>query len=238
MNLFIANVSYNNTFQNLSAQLRAHRTPGVEQIHHFELASSLLTWSFNTAWVHALNLRKSAGITHFLLWHSDVQPMGEDWLRVFLDEFESNEADVLSAIIPIKDSRGLTSTALDTDEWRPKRITTHEANEVLPVSWTNELLLINSGLMLCDFTKPWVEKICFTMRDEIVQQPDGEWVVRCEPEDWNFSRQCRRLGLKLVATRAVTVQHHGAGCWSSASVWGDPIDKQNEFATEKVLIDG
>lgn len=240
MKLFIANPTYTQGTQNLTAQLQAYRAKRPSHLHHFEISGSLLTWCFNQAWAAALNLRESAGLTHFLLWHADIRPITKDWLDVFIDEFRASEADVMSAIVPIKDQRGLTSTARDIsgDPWRPVRVTQHEANNILPVSWTSDDVLLNTGLMLCDFTKPWVEEICFTMRDRIRKDSNGMWVVDCEPEDWNFSRQCHKLGLKLVATRCVTVQHFGIGCWSSADVWGDETDQQNLISSEKVQVYG
>lgn len=224
--LAIGNPSYMVGTQNLPAQLSAYRTD-IGRIHHLELTGSILTWSFNTLWAAALNLKEEAGLTHFLLWHSDIRPLGQDWLKTMIEEMFASEADVLSAIVPIKDRRGLTSTALDTDPWQPVRITQHQAHHELPVSWTAPNLLLNTGLMLVDFTKPWVYDVCFHMHDRIVRNPEGKWTAHVIPEDWDFSRQCHRLGLKLVATRCVTVEHFGQGCWNSSQIWGEKFDETN-----------
>ena len=236
--IFIANPGYGVGTQNLPAQLAAYRGGNdARTCHHFEITGSLLTWCFNTAWATALNLKETVGLTHFLLWHADVRPVGQDWLDVLLSEMKASGADVLSAIIPIKDSRGLTSTARDSDPWQPIRVTQHEAQRILPQTWTSDDVLLNTGLMLVDFTKDWVYKVKFTMQDQIVRRPDGKWTALIEPEDWNFSRQCHRFGLKLVATRAVVVEHFGQGCWRSDAAWGAEIDTQNVPLPEPIIPD-
>lgn len=238
MNLFIANPSYQGGTQNVRAQLAAHSQRDGRTIHHFEIASSLLTWSFNTAWATALNLKEQAGLTHFLLWHSDIAPRGDDWLDCFIAEMNMTKAQVLSAIIPIKDQRGLTSTAADTDEWRPIRLTQRQTHEILPETWTAPWLLFNTGLMLVDFRDDWVYSVRFHMRDRIVRDENGKWTAMVEPEDWHFSRQCRGLGVRCYVTRKVVVNHWGVGVWSSDQVWGDTIDGQNASLVAEQLNSG
>lgn len=238
MNLLIANPSYNASVQNLRAQLAAYASRPGWVLHNFELASSLLTWCFNSAWATALNLKEKEGLTHFLLWHADIRPQGDDWLDRFIAEMERTDADVLSAIVPIKDQRGLTSTAIDTDPWRPMRITQTQAQRELPETWTAPWLLFNTGLMLVDFRKPWVYDTCFTMRDQIVRDENGNWTAMVEPEDWHFSRQCQRLSVKAYVTRKVTVDHFGTGCWSSDKVWGEATDQQNGALVANKLLTG
>lgn len=220
---------YQNAVQNLSAHLDAmKKVEGQDkEIHHAEINGSLLTWCFNSLWAMALNLKEESGLDYFLLWHADVKPVTEGWLETLIKELRDAEGDVISAIVPIKDARGLTSTARDSDPFRPIRITQHEAVNILPVSWTSEDVLLNTGLMLVDFSKPWVYDVCFTMQDRIVRRGDGKFIADIEPEDWNFSRQLHRKGLKLVATRAVTVEHFGVGTWRSDQVWGWETDRQN-----------
>ncbi len=237
MNLLIANPSYNASVQNLRAQLAAYAASPGRTIHSFELASSLLTWCFNSAWATALNLKEQEGLTHFLLWHADIRPRGDDWLDRFVAEMEATEADVLSAIVPIKDQRGLTSTAADTDPWRPIRITQRQAHD-LPETWTAPWLLFNTGLMLVDFRKPWVYDVCFTMNDRIVRDERGMWTAMVEPEDWHFSRQCRQLGVRALVTRKIVVDHFGTGCWGSDKVWGEEVDQQNGSLVANKLLNG
>lgn len=230
--LGIAVPSYGPGHVSGGALLKLSQSKRLKGVAFFETTGSILTASFNHCWCWALNARKG-GLTHFLLMHADVKPQNLDWIDVLLSEMEKAEADVLSAIIPIKDGRGLTSTALDTNRWHPVRITQKQSKE-LPATWTSDGLLTNTGLMLVDFRKPWVEKTCFTIHDELVCE-DGEWRTRCEPEDWNFARQCRALNLRIFATRAVTVEHFGANVWSSDKEWGWDIDDQNTAKSEFII---
>ena len=40
------------------------------------------------------------------------------------------------------------------------------------------------------------------------------------PEDWNFSGWCARKGLRVFATRKVSVGHHGTMCYTNDGPWG------------------
>lgn len=232
--LLIGNPSYDRSRMNVSAQLVAHRGTAIVETIHAEMDGSALTFSFNQLWCAALNGRRSHGVTHFLLWHADVKPIGDDWLNVMFQEMSENEADVLSAIIPIKDSRGLTSTALDNgDQWRPLRLTQKQVwSKDLPDTWTAEGLMFNTGLMLVDFRKPWVEKICFTMKDKIELGKDGIFRAYCESEDWNFSRQCAALGVNSFVTRKVVTEHYGITRFRSDQIWGNETDIDNGVAKQ------
>lgn len=212
--ILIGTPSYGGGIQNLAPHIWATEERGDWKIDHLEATSSLLTWTFNTLWAYALNAR-ARGVTHFLMLHSDVRPSTKDWLRVMMREMERSGAQVLSAIIPIKSQGGLTSTAFDTDPWRPRKLSLREAAELPDETWSAEGLLVNTGLMLVDFRGDWVEKICFTINDRIRQAKDGTWIAEVEPEDWNFSRQCRALGIRLYVTRAVMLEHYGQQRWTN-----------------------
>ena len=73
-----------------------------------------------------MNLRKERALSHWVLLHSDVVPVEENWILTLKAEMDKVKADVLSAVLPIKDSRGLTSTAPDTHQWQPRRLTMKE----------------------------------------------------------------------------------------------------------------
>jgi len=208
------------------AIIRAHVAHPDWQIEEFESVGSLLTAGFNRAWAYALNMRERGEITHFLMLHDDIRPREENWLDLLFAEMESANAQVLSSIVPIKDNRGLTSTALDTDPWRPMRFTMHQIHESRPVTWTDERLLFNTGCMLVDFSGDWVTQVCFTITDRIVFEK-GEWKAYVQPEDWDFSRQCRDLGVRIAVTRAVTIEHFGGSFWPSDMVWGEEADFSN-----------
>lgn len=194
-------------------------------LHIQEQPGSLLTAACNALWAHMLNLRKHDGLTHFVMLHADVKPATREWLSLLLDEMKRVEADVISAIVPIKDERGLTSTAWDTDFWRPRRLTLTEA-AVMPTTWSAPDVLLNTGLMVVDVRGDWVNKIHFHIEDRIVLT-DGAYHHDCAPEDWNFSRDARNAGARLYATRIVPVEHYGTGCWKSDVIQGWNTDEQN-----------
>ena len=76
-----------------------------------DLGFSIATHTFNMLWAQAYNARRELGLTHFAMLHSDVHP-DENWIDTLLDEMDRTGADVVSAIIAIKDCKGLTSTGL------------------------------------------------------------------------------------------------------------------------------
>lgn len=187
---------------------------------------SLLTLSFNTLWCEALNARRD-GITHFVMLHDDVGPIDDGWIDTLLAEQQKAKADILSAVIPIKDERGLTSTAVyDRRTNRMRRLTMTEVTELPPTfdaeraGYPGCVLLPNTGLWVCDFTRPWVEEICFTIRDKNFVGPEGKWVAQCFSEDWDFGIQAQRLGLRVCATTAVKLIHRGGFDYPNFTAWG------------------
>ena len=191
--------------------------------------ASLLAHNFNCLWCAALNQREQNGLTHFAMHHADIAAE-PGWIDTLLDEMERARADVISAVVPIKDQRGLTSTGLqDPNTLQIRRLTLAEVLE-LPRTFSaanrfavpGDYLMVNTGLWLCDFTKPWVEEVYFEIRDGIVRNPDtGRFQANVLPEDWNFSGWCARRGLKVVATQAVAVAHHGQATYRNDHRWGD-----------------
>jgi len=198
----------------------------VSNIDTFEASSSLLASAFNLCWVEALNRRaNNPPVTHFLLMHADIVPVDFDWFQQLWEQFEKNNCQVLSAAVPIKNDLGLTSIGMESDNlWRPRRLTVSEILD-REVTWTDPNVLVNTGMLLVDFTKPWVEKVCFTINDRITK-PNGKWQVDVEPEDWNFSRQCRALGVPLHVTRRVAISHMGRNAWRNDVRWGKPVDPE------------
>ena len=213
--------SYSGWRINSSAVLNAMRSPFP--IKSVEVVSSLLAHGFNKAWALALNER-SSGITHFAMLHADVQPLPEDWLSRMIREMDRYRAGVLSVSLPIKNPRGLTSTALDLgDNWRVQRLMQKEI-QARPETWTDPTLLINTGLMLVDFTQPWVEDFAFTINDRIIKNAYGKWEAEVESEDWYFSRFLHKHGISVYVTRTIAALHSGEHAWSNQGTWGDEID--------------
>lgn len=211
--------SYDGQRHNSTALVSLH----LSNIATMEMNGSLLTASFNRCWVKALNKRKE-GVTHFLMLHADVVPVEMTWIEQLYEEFTANRCQVLSAAIPIKTIQGMTSTAWETgDIFRPRRLTLTEMH-ARPVTWTHPKLLVNTGMMLVDFTQPWVEQICFTMNDRNRRDENGNWTTDIEPEDWNFSRQCKALGVPVWVTRRVKINHIGRGSFRNDVAWGQSTD--------------
>lgn len=185
-------------------------------------SSSLLPFTFNILWTGALNdSANDNGPTHFAMLHDDICP-DPGWLSVLLEELEHFDADIVSAVVPIKDGRGLTSTALDTtgDPFNPYRLTVREAFD-RPATFTHPLILLNTGCWVCRLDRPWARQVGFVQRDTIRQGPDGQLSPQTAPEDWNFSRAVRgKGGSKLYATRKATLSHDRAE-FHNRSVWGE-----------------
>lgn len=224
MMLFTALPTYDRSRVNLFPILDLAQTLG-DNVYLYEGASSFLTAAFNLAWVEALNLRETKKLTHFLLLHADVVPLGPAWINVLLDEMERVDAKVLSLILPIKDGRGLVSTALDNGDMTPRGFTTAQIQN-MPETFTHPDLLVNSGCLLVDFREPWVEQICFDVNNAIVKKNEyGKFEVKSEPEDYHFSRQCKRLGVPVYATRKVKAHHVGNFKYPNDQVWGQDVDE-------------
>lgn len=190
--------------------------------------SSLLALNMNSLWCDALNRRhRGDPIDYHAMQHADVEPQ-DYWLDVLVAELEARDLDVLSCVVPIKDARGVTSTAVaraDGNNWKVKhRLTMAEAYR-LPETFTSEdvggPLLVNTGLWVCRFDRDWVKKVWFTINDRIAwDEAKQVYHPLNEPEDWYISRLFHELGLKVGATRKVQLAHRGPVAFSNVRPWG------------------
>jgi predicted O-methyltransferase YrrM len=188
---------------------------------------SLLASNFNQLWCAALNIVHSGQrLDYFAMLHDDVAP--EDfWLDKLIDELESRQLDVLGAVVPIKDTRGMTSLALhrEGDNWMPKaRLSMHDVYE-LPETFTGDdlsaPLLLNTGCWVAKWSQEWCRKVHFEINDRIVfNQAANRYQAQTEPEDWFFSRLCHELGLKIGATRKIELLHQGEMEFTNSRPWG------------------
>lgn len=183
-------------------------------------STSMLTMCFNELWCDALN---SEGCDVFCMLHDDVVPT-PGWLDVMVDELLASGADILSAVIPIKDFRGISSTAfMDKETGRPRRLTMTEAQQLRTfdaetAGYPDHHLLINTGLWVCRLNQDWNKEVCFTVRDRIVEI-DGKYYAQGFSEDWMFGLWASRRGLKVMATTKVPCKHVGAHEYPSGA-WG------------------
>lgn len=220
LRLFLALPSYDGSRYNGTAVGYAlhHRGP-FKDVTVEDAGSSLLASNFNHMWARALNARHE-GITHFLMVHADVVPHAARWLEALAEVMQRARAEVLSVVIPIKDERGLTSTAIEgPTKWNPRRLTMTELQGQLP-TFTHPALLVNTGLLLVDMRRPWVERVHFSINDEMARDDSGRFYARTEPEDWFFSRRAREQGVALYATREIAVTHMGRAGYTNSGAWG------------------
>lgn len=184
------------------------------------------TGGFNNLWCEALNDRKH-GLTHFAMIHVDVVAE-HGWLDKMIELMDKYCADVMSAIIPIKSRAGFVSTAIDQsngaamgtkEHYDISALNLHEVHRMADKTFTDENILINTGLMLVDMRKPWVEKMCFRFENDIIKIGD-EFKPFQVSEDWHFSREAKKLGAKLYATREISVKHMGRAAYVNSQPWG------------------
>lgn len=213
-------------------------TRGRCRVGQFSRRASLLAWAFNDMWCEAINLARRGQVTRFAMLHADVVPLpcpGDGgrppaWADALERVLQETDADVASAVIPIKDTRGLTSTAIGDplDPWRQiKRLTVREAL-ALPESFRaadcgfpGRPLLVNTGLWMCRLDRgDWHRRVHFEIRDRVVEGDDGDLRPQTIPEDWGWSRRLWQLGVDVVATRAVAVEHVGRIGFVSDQPWG------------------
>lgn len=206
-----------------------HMSNGKHQIGMLGgIDSSACAMRFNAFLIQAQQLHAEGKADYFLLWHSDILPEHH-----FLDKMvaiaEETGAEILSAIVPIKDEHGMTSTALDEPvgdadpKWRVRRLTMTEILD-MPETFTDPKLLVNTGLMLIKLSAPWVKDIYFHFEDAIITYR-GQRQAVLMPEDWLFSRDARKLGCdRQYVTRAVKLTHVGHQMWPNYAAWGKKTD--------------
>jgi len=209
---------------------------------------SLLAYTFNNLWVGALNSREAQGWTHFAMHHNDIDAE-PGWLDTLMDELDRTGADVVSVAVAIKDTRGLCSCGVMEQSGNIRRLTLRELYQlpetfgIEDIAWAPEgsHLAVNTGLWVCRFTAPWVEKVCFNIADAIVKGDDGTYRAHVLPEDWNFSRWLHQQGLRVRCTRKVTAGHTGKSRFANDRPWGDWSedlgDGQRQYWASAVLPD-
>lgn len=177
----------------------------------------------------ALNAQENGvKITHLAMLHNDVVPE-QGWIDVLMEDLLAFEMDVMSAVIPIKDMKGLTSTAIDSEDDPyevERRLTMTEVFSLPPVftnkdcGYPHRNLLVNTGCFIMDFTKPWRYDLCFTATDRIIRN-NGKMMSQHSPSDWQFSRDVQRFGGKVAATRNVRLLHMAELPYHNHEPWGD-----------------
>jgi hypothetical protein len=210
---------------------------------------SLVPWNCNRHWCTALNNRQADQLQWFAMIHSDIAPEPW-WLDKLITEAEAQNADLLSAVVPIKNQQGMTSTAILRPGGPfgafhrlslaqlfhpsfPQTFDIHmavDALEKLPPELRveglpREALLVNTGLMVLRLDRPWAnERIWFDDLNGIVRI-DGKLQAVCKSEDWHFSHRVAQEGGRVMATTAIHLIHTGACAYPSHQVWGQPRER-------------
>lgn len=196
--------------------------------------SSLLAHNFNDCVCIALN----NGFDDICILHTDVCPEN-GWLDILYEEREAIGTKVIHAVSPIKDHRGVTSTAYaySDEPWTLLRRLTMAESKKLPETWTLDdvqqtidakikHVLPNTGCLLvsCDVLNDFPG---FEIRDRIrktVKEGKTVWLSEVVPEDWNFGFWCAANNIAVAGTRKVKLDHRGPENWPNTAVWGDPVD--------------
>jgi len=237
--LFLGTMTHNGQLDYLMAKA-FYMTPTRErEVFYMPRQSSLLAAAYNHLWCYALNNREKHNLKYFAILHSDIVP--EDfWCDKLIAELEKYDADVMSAIVPIKENSGVTSTALSGPDnftralrltmkqvWHPGRYETFGIKEMHDEGWQVEedaKLLVNTGCFVARLDRPWCSRVHFTINDRIRVGIGGQLISETEPEDWFFSRRVAEEGGKVMATRTIKLDHMGGRAYKSHEVWGSEVD--------------
>jgi len=207
--------------------------------------TSVLTLCFNTLLCEALNARDNEGVTHFAMLHNDVIP-AKGWLDCLMQEMEAGDYDMVSAIVPLKNGRGLTSTGIGgANHWSVRRLSMTEVFNLpetfsakhIPYRQDGEQLLLNTGCWLMRLDRPWVNGLCFRQQDCVAWSVmDKKYVAQSISEDWDFSRQLHSRGCRIAATRKIPITHERPE-FHNQSVWGEWTTDEEFARTERAIAE-
>lgn len=107
-----------------AGQLHAHTAQAAYQaasrkfnVMTMSQGRGLTSPNCNSLWVSALNARlENPAVKWFAMLHADVAPEAW-WLDTLIGEAEKHNADLVSAVVPVKDNRGITSTIIANPDW-------------------------------------------------------------------------------------------------------------------------
>jgi hypothetical protein len=246
-NVFLACPLYDGRLDYGTARSLWSTASRLRMVNVMPSAASLLPTNCNALWCTALNHREGAQLKWFAMLHADVTPEPW-WLDKLIAEAEAHDADLLSAVVPLKSLDGATSTAIarpGTQFGTFCRLTTQQVNHPLfPATFgiaeaaaalailpeplgirdaPREALLVNTGCMVCRLDRPWCERVWFSI-DDAIEKIDGLWKAVFQPEDWSFSRRVTAEGGKVLATKSLEVLHRGQMDFRSNQTWGRAVD--------------
>ncbi len=211
---------------------------------------SVLTQCFNTLWCDAMNEQQAgAGYTHVGMLHDDVAPE-HYWGDLMVDEMDRLDLDFISAVVPIKNETGTTSTGVSDVEFpgAVRRLTMHEVMELpttfgignIPNLVEGQELRLNTGCWFMRFDRPWWQGLKFRQQDDILRHDvTGEYMVSSLSEDWDWTMQLLSRGCRIAATRVVPLYHErhwfhnksAWGTWKTDELFYENVRKAREYTT-------
>jgi hypothetical protein len=222
------------------------------QRHSVDVCPGLMTVlpsNCNRLLCTALNTKEAKGYEWFAMLHDDIEPP-PFWLDTLIAEADKHGADLMSAVVPLKDGSGTVSTAIarpDSKYGVFRRLTLHQVlhptfpstfgigeavdalarlPEPLRVEAPRTVLLANTGCMVYRLSH-WKPGIIFAQEDD-VQLVDGQWWPVFQSEDWAFTRRVTEHGGKVMATRVMNIVHHGTTEYQSSQPHGHGRDIASE----------
>lgn len=224
-------------------------TRGACTVMHGVTLATCTPHNFNISLAQALNMHERGVVDYWVLRHDDIEIRTPGYIDVLIAEARRVGAAALSAVVAIKDTTGLTSTAVEVlDPWFPKKLTIEECQALPPTFGSADVgkpLLINTGVLLIDLsypqwhtTRPHVHadgseterlEFAFNFNCRIIRRHKGgtsEWAAQFRPEDWDMSRWCHEVGLPVFATRELECLHKGDWAWSNQYPAFNVIDKE------------
>ncbi len=204
--------------------------------------------NFNMLWCICLNNCQANKITHFAMAHTDIAP-AKGWLDTLIDEMDRVDADIMAAVVAIKDHRGLSTTGLRYPGiWGTRRFTMAECHD-LPETFSiddcrhlddrgdDPMLAINTGLWVCRFPHAgWTHAFPGFRSEHRIVWRDGLFQPEFDSEDWLFSDWAASQGLKVYATRKVATKHLGHFEFGNDTVWGSM--KTDEWRPKYSSVNG
>lgn len=158
-------------------------------------------------------------IDRFCMIHGDIRIRDPFWLNRLVAEQDKCGADLLGVVMPIKDDRDLTSTAMEHIETENvRRLTMREVCKLAPdatfdaagAGFPDYRIMTGTSLWIIKLGLPWIHDVWFEVRDRVVQEPgDGQWISQYTPEDWLFAKRMHLLGRSVMATKCITADHFG-----------------------------
>src|SRR5271166_87756 len=131
--LYVHSPAYDHHNDKTITQLLLHHSPPEEWDRYrirfdHRIGQSLLANAFNCGYQDFLNgttdpnPMNAGPFDYFLLMASDVEP-GDHFLHTMVEELESGGWDAMSAVVAIKDDRGITSAAVGqiSNRWTEAR---------------------------------------------------------------------------------------------------------------------